>query len=84
MGNVDYFLGTAFTWLQDAEDEISVHLFQSKFTEFTAHICSVHTANKVPNMTSYCSGFPIDYIPPVETLDPDISHQKQVYQSIVG
>ena len=36
MGDVDYFLGTAFTYLQHKDGNISVHLFQSAFTEFTA------------------------------------------------
>ena len=45
MGKVDYFLGTAFTWLKHANSNISVHLYQSEFTEFTAHRLSVHTAN---------------------------------------
>ena len=84
MGYVDYFLGTAFTWLQHNYGNISVCLCQSAFTEFTAHQFSVHTANKVPNMTPYCSFFPIDSIPYVDPLDLDIMHRKQVYQIIVG
>ena len=35
-------------------------------------------------MNPYCSGFPIDPIPPVEPLDTDLPHQIQVYQIIVG
>ena len=84
MGNVYYFLVTAFTWLQYADGNILVHLCQLTFTEFTAHSFLVHTANKVPNMTPYRSGFPIDSIPPVNPLDPDPPHQKRVYQNIVG
>ena len=72
MGNVDYFLGTAFTWIKHDYGNISVHLCQLEFTEFTAHRFSVHTANKVPNMTPYRSGFPINFIPPVEPLYHDI------------
>ena len=34
-------------------------------------------------MTPYCSGFPIDSIPPVDPLYPDLLRQNQVYQSIV-
>ena len=75
MGGVDYFLGTAFTWLKHADRKISVHLCQSAFTEFTAHRFSVHTSNKVPNMTPYLSGFPINSIPPVDPLDPDLPRQ---------
>ena len=35
-------------------------------------------------MTPYCSRFPVDSIPTVDPLDPDLSHRKQVYQIIVG
>ena len=37
MGDIDYFLGTAFTWLQHKDGNIYVCLGQSEFTEFTAH-----------------------------------------------
>ena len=77
-------LGTAFTWLKHDDGNISVHLCQSAFTKFTAHWFSVHTTNKVPNMTHYRSGFPIKTIPPVDPLDPDLPRQEQVYQIIVG
>ena len=35
-------------------------------------------------MTPYRSSFPIDSIPPVDPLDPDLPCQRQVYQSIFG
>ena len=84
MGYVNYFLGTAFTWLQQKDDNISVHIFQSAFTEFTAHRLSVQSTNKVPNMTPYRSGFPIDSIPPVDIINTDLTRGRQFYQSIVG
>ena len=84
MGYVDYFLGTAFTCIQHRDGNISVHIFQSAVTEFTARRFSVQSANKVPNMTPYRSSFPIHSIPPVDTLDPDLNRQLQVYQIIVG
>ena len=84
MGNVDYFLGIDFTWLKHADGDISVHLCQLALIELTSHRLSVHTANKVTNMTPYCSGSPIDSIPSVYPLNPDLTRQKQVYQSIVG
>ena len=38
MGDVDYLLGTAFTWLRhDTDNHVSVHLTQTAFTEFSAH-----------------------------------------------
>ena len=84
MVNVEYFLVTAFTWLQHADGNISVHLCQSSFTEFTAQNISVHTANKVSNMTPYHSEFPINSIPPIDPLDPDLPRWKKIYQIIVG
>ena len=45
---------------------------------------SVQSANKVPNMTPYRSGFSIYSIPPVDPLDPDLNRQQKVYQIIVG
>ena len=83
-GRCQLFLGTAFTWLQHKDSNIFVHLCQSAFTEFTAHWLLFQSANKVPNMTPYSSGFPIDSIPPIDPLDTDISRWRQVYQIIVG
>ena len=84
MGDVDYFWVTAFNWLNHKDGNISVHICQSTFTEFTAHWFLVKSANKVPNMTPYSSGFPIDSISPVDPLDPDLSRRRQVYHSILG
>ena len=75
-------LGTAFTWLHHKDSNISVHLCHSEFTEFTAHRFSVQIENKFPNMTPYCSGFPIDSIHPVDPLDTDIPCERKVYQII--
>ena len=84
MGDVDYLLRTVFTWLNQKDRNISVHICQSAFTEFTTHQFSVQSANKVPNMTPYRSGFLIDSIPPIDPLDPDLNREQQIYQSIVG
>ena len=84
MVDLDYFLGTEFTWIHHKDVNISVHLCQSELTEFTAHRFLVQSVNKVPIMTPYRSGLPIDSIPPVDTLNPDLPRQRQVYQSIVG
>ena len=83
MVNVDYFLGTAYSWLQHADGNISFHLCQSVFTKFTYHLFSFHTSNKVHNMTPYNSRFQVDSIPPIEPLYPDLPCQRQVYHSIV-
>ena len=84
MGDVDYLLGTAFTWIKHKDGKIFVHLCQSAFTEFTSHRFLVHTTNKVPNITPYRYGLPINSIPPIEPLDSDLPHQRQVYQIIFG
>ena len=51
---------------------------------WTAHWFPGQSSNKVPNMTPYRSGSPIDSIPPGDPLDPDLNRRRQVYQSIVG
>jgi len=53
MGDVDYFLGSAFTWKRLPDGHISVHLCQSTFTEFTSQRFGVDHMNPVPNMTPY-------------------------------
>ena len=63
---------------------ISVHIFQSAFTEFIAHRLLVQSANKVPNMTLLSSGLPIYSIPPIDPLDPVLLRQIQVYHRTVG
>ena len=84
MGDVNYFLGTAFTRIQHKDCNIYVRICQSEFVEFTAHRFSVQSANKVPNMKPYRSGFPIDSIPPVDPLNPDLNCRRKVYHIIVG
>ena len=84
MGDADYFLGTAFTWLRHEDGEVSVHLFQSAFTEFAAARFSVDKMNRVPNMTPYRSGLPIDSLPPPRDGDPDLKRRTKVYQGIIG
>ena len=84
MGDVDFFLGTAFTWQRLDDGNVSVHLSQAAFTEHLAHRFSVDTMNKTPNMTPYRSGLPIDSIPLSDENDPDLPRRQKVYQSIVG
>ena len=84
MGDVDFFLGTAFTWKRHESGHLSVHLCQSAFAEYTAHRFGVDKMNRTPNMTPYRSGMPIDSIPPPDPNDPDGPRRKKVYQSIVG
>jgi hypothetical protein len=83
MGDVDYFLGTAFTWKHLPGGHLSVHLSQSAFTKFIAHRFAVDRYNHTPHMTPYLWGYPIDAIPPTDPKDPDLNRRTKVYQSIV-
>ena len=78
MGDVDYFLGTAFTCTYHFDGHLYVHLSQSAFTEFTGHWFGVDKFNPVPNMTPYCSGIPIDSIPNADPKDPDLKRRTKV------
>ena len=84
MGDVDYFLGTAFQWTRLPEDHVSVHMTQTAFTEHTAHCFGVDNMNCIPNVTPYRSGLPIDSIANADPNDPDLARQTKVYQGIVG
>ncbi|KAL7523095.1 hypothetical protein ACHAWF_000367, partial [Thalassiosira exigua] len=64
MGDVDFFLGTAFTWRKHDDGHLSVHMCQSAFVKHAAHRVGVHRMARVPNMTPWRSGLPIDSIPP--------------------
>eukprot|EP00804_Cyclotella_cryptica_P016077 CCRYP_004202-RA/>CCRYP_004202-RA protein AED:0.18 eAED:-0.12 QI:0/0/0/1/0.5/0.33/3/0/1917 len=84
MGDVDYFLGTAFTWKRHTNGELSAFLSQTAFTEYMAHRFAVDNMTPVPNMTPYRSGLPIDAIPPPNPKDPDLKRRTKCYQSMVG
>ena len=68
--------------LQHEDFNMPLYIPQLAFTKFTAHQFSVHTSNKVSNMTPYRSGFPIDSIPPIDSLYPVLPRCKKVYQTI--
>ena len=84
MGDVDYFLGTAFTWTRQDDGHLAVHLCQSAFTEFTSNRFGVDKMNRVPNMSPYRSGMPIDSIPNADPHDPDLKRRTKLYQQIIG
>ena len=84
MGDVDFFLGTAFTWLRHDDGNVSVHLSQTAFTEHTAHRFGIDAMTKVPNMIPWRAGLPIDSIPPPDPGNPDLARCTKVYHSIVG
>ena len=83
--DVDYFVGTAFTWLRhDKDNHVSVYLTQTAFTKFSAHQFYVDRMNRVPNTPPYRSGIPNNSIPSPDPSDPDVPRQTKVYQRIVG
>ena len=85
MGEVDFFLGTSFTWQRHESSNVSVHHSQSAFTKkFMGHRFSEDKTNLVPNITMYCSGYPIDYMPAPDPNNPNLKRHVKVYQSIVG
>ena len=85
MGDTNFFLGTAFTWLRhELGDCLSVHLCQSAFTEHSSHCFGVYCMNPIPNMTPYCSGDPIDSIHGPDKDDPDLKQCTKIYQGIIG
>ena len=83
MGDVDFFLGTAFTWIRQSNGHLSVHMSQTAFIEFSAHRFGVDAMNPVSNMTPYCSGMPTNSIPAPCPDEPDLKHPTKVYQGIV-
>ena len=84
MGDVDYFLGSAFLWKRHEDGHVSVHMSQSAFTEHTAHRYGLDKFKRVPNMTPYRSGLPIDSLPPADDQDTDLKRRTKLYQGIVG
>jgi len=84
MGDVEYFLGTAFTWIRHDNDHLSVHLSQSAFTEYTGQRFGVDKYNRTPNMSPYRSGYPIDSIPNSDPHDPDLKRRTKIFQRIIG
>ena len=84
MGDVDYFLGFAFTWACQYDVHLSIYLCQSAFTKLTSQHFGTNKFNRTPNMTPYCSRYPIDAIPNADPKDPDLKRHAKVYQSIVS
>ena len=84
MGDMDYFLGTAFQWKRLDHGHISVHFTQTAFTKHTAHCFGVDRMNRVPAMTPYRSGLPIDSLAAADPNDPDLARRTKVYQGMVG
>ena len=79
MGDVDYFLRTTCTCNRQDDGHVSVRLAQTAFTKFTDHRFAVGRMSRVPNMTPYRSGLPINTIPSLDAKDPDLKCRTKVY-----
>jgi hypothetical protein len=51
MGDIDFFLGTTFTYHRHSDGDLSVHLGQAAFTEHIAHRFGIGRIKRMPNMT---------------------------------
>jgi hypothetical protein len=80
MGDVDFFLGTAYAWQRQDDGHLSVHTSQAAFKDYASHRFSISSMNPVPNMSPYRSGMPINSIPSPADDNPDLERQKTVYQ----
>ena len=81
MGQINWFLGTAFPWKSHKFGNVSVHLLQSAFTKFLTVLLSQSS-----NCTKYDSIQIRPFcwcIPPPPKRDPDQNHHTKCYQSIV-
>ena len=84
MGDADFFLGSSFKWNRHPDGSLSVHVSHKAFCEHTASRLGLKDCNRVPLMTTYRSGWPIDSITDNDPDDPDLPKQKASYQSICG
>ncbi|KAL7502147.1 hypothetical protein ACHAWX_002186 [Stephanocyclus meneghinianus] len=71
MGPVNHFLGTAFTWQHHKSGNLSVLLSQTEIYRVHSTSFVMDNTNPIPQMTPYCSGFPIDAILPPNPGNPD-------------
>lgn len=84
MGDVDYFLGTQFTWTRHDDGHVSVHLSQEGYVNQVVEAMGLQDSNVSPTMTPYRSGLPIDALPPVEMDEVKRDRLRRVYRSYNG
>ena len=85
MGDYDFFLGSSLECNRRPDRNLSVRVSQQSFAEHTAYCFGLKDCNRVPLMTPYHSGFPIDSIydtDPDNPDNPDLPKRKSTYQSI--
>jgi hypothetical protein len=83
MGDVNYFLGCRYDWIDEADGSLSVHISQEGFVD--ALLERYDMSDCRPASTPYRSGLPIDRVPRDANLTP---HQREELrtqmQSILG
>ena len=84
MGDADFFLGSSFEWNFCPDGHHSIYVSQQAFAKHTASRSGIEDCNRVPLMTSFRLGCPIDSIPDLDPDDPDLLKRKSAYQSICG
>jgi hypothetical protein len=85
MGLVEWFLGIHFSW-RITKSVVVVHMNQSGFAANLAEQFFRDKWNPTPDATPYCSGVPIDSIPPSSDADdsPAQIRRTEAYQSLIG
>ena len=84
MGDAEFFLESSFECNIRPNVHLLVHVSQQVFGEHTASHFGLEDCNRVPLMTTYCSGCPIDSIPDLDPDNPDLLKRKSAYQYICG
>ena len=72
MGDANFSLGLSFEWNRRHDGHLSVHISQQEFYEHTAYLFGLEDCNRVPLMTPYRLGCPIDSIPDPDPEDPNL------------
>jgi hypothetical protein len=84
MGQVSLFLGIEFTWVHDADGNLSVSLTQQSFSEMLIKSLGLDKASFSTFPTPYRSGHPIDSVVHTQMNPEDRDALCLSYQSLVG
>ena len=87
MGDTNFFLGSSFECNCRTNGHLLFHVSQQSFSKYTASRFRLEDCNRVPLVTPYRLGCPIDSTPdpnPIDSNDPEPPKRKSTYQSICG
>jgi hypothetical protein len=84
MGQVSHFLGIEFAWQFHEDGHLTVNLTQQSFAETLIESLGFESMSLSTFTTSYCSGYPIDFIPHEEMSSTHRDSLCLQYQSLVG